>query len=342
MPHGRGRVWIGRIGGGFLLAVLVVGGYGFLHWNELSARYAAHRLRTAGTDDERSVWAAKLVAMGEAGMPEVVAVLKGEHPEWCLPTTVAIRNHLDGLTPADPRFSVCCRPLVESIPNFSPAGSEAALDLVPDFLKCADAGAVPRCRELVQAGLGGKSPETRVRAVRLALRPEVRMLTEVVPLLDDPTPEVRRAAMLAVGPPIEDGQPVIEDEALFRWLHDSDPDVRELCETSLRARGLSEEHLDLARKLSNPSPSERLRLLLDLRWPGEAVRDPGPWLERLGRDSDPAVRAGALRVAYECRVSFGAWASRIASTDPDPTVRRLAEYYRGQAQELIRTGHTGD
>ncbi len=321
-----------RIGGGVLLAVLAVGGYAALNWNDISARYAAHRLRTAGTDDDRALWAAKLVALGDAGMPEVVAVLKGEDPAWCTSTVAAIRGHLDALTPADPRFTGCCRPLVQAIPGLSPTGADAALDLVPDFLKCPDPDAVQRSKDLVKTMLVGKSADGRVRAVRLALRPDVRMTAEVAPLLDDPSPEVRRAAILAVGPPSDESP--VEDEALFRCLHDADPEVRNLCESALQARGLSPEQLTLARKLSDPEPSERLRLLLDLRWPGDAVRDPGPWLERLSRDADPAVRAGALRVAFECHVSFGAWATRLADGDPDPTVRRLAGYYRTQAAEV--------
>lgn len=339
MPHGRGRVWAVRVGLGVVLAAAAAGGYAALNWENLSARYAAHRFRTAGTDDDRNLWAAKLVALGDAGMPAVVDVLRGEDPAWCAAATAAVRDHLDAVTPADPRFAACCRPLFAAVPDLSATGADAALDLVPDFLKSADPTAADRCRALVKTGLAGPTADGKVRAVRLALRPDVGLKADVAPLLDDPAPEVRRAAMLAVGPPTDDA-PVVDDEALFRCLHDADPVVRDLCESALHARGLSDEHVALARKLTDPEPGERLRLLLDLRWPGDAVRDPGPWLERLSRDADPAVRAGAVRVAFECGVASRKWADRLADADPDLTVRRLAGYYRGQAGDIRQTGFT--
>ena len=60
--------------------------------------------------------------------------------------------------------------------------------------------------------------------------------------------------------------------------------------------------------------------------------DPEPWLERLSRDPDPAVRAGAARVAVEVaaerRLPVPVWVARLADADPDPTVRRIAGFYR--------------
>src|SRR5262249_26046743 len=94
-------------------------------------------------------------------------------------------------------------------------------------------------RELTRACLRDERAANRVQAVRLALRPELDLLESVVPLLNDPVPEVRRTAMLAVGPAEE----VIRTDALLRWLHDPDADVRKLCEKALRSRGLQEEHL---------------------------------------------------------------------------------------------------
>src|SRR5205814_375678 len=55
-------------------------------------------------------------------------------------------------------------------------------------------------REAVRAALGGESPANRLRAVQLALQPGMDLLEDVVALLGDPEPEVRRAAMLTVGP----------------------------------------------------------------------------------------------------------------------------------------------
>jgi hypothetical protein len=65
------------------------------------------------------------------------------------------------------------------------------------------------------------------------------------------------------------------------------------------------------------------------------LADPGPWLERLSHDPDPGVRAGAARVAVEVvvgrRLSVPVWVGRLADSDPDSTVRRVAGFYRAQA-----------
>jgi hypothetical protein len=117
--------------------------------------------------------------------------------------------------------------------------------------------------------------------------------------------------------------------------------VRKLCESALVARGRSADEVAFGRRLTHPDPGERLGLLLDLRWADDAVKDVGPWLERLGRDPDPAVRAGAARVAVECRVPFAGWVDKLAAEDPDPTVRRVAGYYRGLAGGVSPAGFDG-
>src|SRR5439155_4993844 len=101
------------------------------------------------------------------------------------------------------------------------------------------------CRESVRTCLNTGEPATRLQAVRLAAAPGMDLLGCVVALLGDPSPEVRRAVMLAVGPTSE----AISTDELLRWLHDPDEDVRRLCETVLRGRGLRDEHLRLGKHL---------------------------------------------------------------------------------------------
>src|SRR5205085_5919253 len=88
--------------------------------------------------------------------------------------------------------------------------------------------------------------------------------------------------------------------------------------------------------LTHADPGERLKLLLDLRYDDD-VADPEPWLERLSRDPEPAVRAGAARVAVEVavarRLPCPVWVGRVADADPHPTVRFIAAFYR--------SSHTG-
>jgi hypothetical protein len=52
------------------------------------------------------------------------------------------------------------------------------------------------------------------------------------------------------------------------------------------------------------------------------------WLGRLTADPDPAVRAGAARVAAARRADLGGRLEEMSRSDPDGTVRRIAAYYR--------------
>ena len=333
MTHGRAAVWLKRIGGIFAAIVLVIGTYAALNWSSLNAKYAAHQFRIASTTEERTAAAVKLAGYGELGCPHLIEPFRTDDATNC----AVVADLFAAMSPSDPPFAILARSFLTAIPTFSPVGAEAALPVIPQLLQCPEADSATACRELVRIGLKSPSAEGRVRAVRLAMRPEFALRTETVPLLDDTSAEVRRAAMLAIGP-MNANVPVIEDEVLFKWLHDADLEVRDLCASALATRGLDEAQVALARKLSSPSPSDRLSLLMDLRFSRDVIADPGPWLERLSRDADPAVRAGTTRVAFECRLHFAGWADRLADADPDATVRRLAGYYRGMAGSVRQTG----
>lgn len=325
--------WAKRVAVAALVAVVAVGGYGIANWSKLQAQYADRQFRAAATTDERVAAATKLAGLGPVGRSYLLAALNADDADRAAAAVTAIREQLDSVPAGDPQFSVWCKSVIEGSDRFSPSGAAAALELVPELLRSNEPDAVAHCRLIVELGLKAETPDARVRAIRLAFRPDVSLRTAVVPLLADGSPDVRRAALLAVGPPSDDA-PLADDDALFRLLHDPDADVRDLCESTLIARGATAEQVGLARKLSSPDPTERLGLVLDLSWAGDSVRDAGPWLERLSRDADPAVRIGAARVAYEARLEFVSWADRLASSDPDPTVRRLAGFYRTQAAEL--------
>jgi hypothetical protein len=178
-------------------------------------------------------------------------------------------------------------------------------------------------RELVQACLHDGEPHNQVRAVRLAQRAEIHLLDQVVPLLRDPAPEVRRAALLAVG----DAPAVVTTDDLLQWLHDPDAEVRRLCEEALRlARHLPEKHLRLGRLLTDPRAAVRLEVLECLR--RDPDLEPGIWLRRLSHDPAAAVRAAAVReVARQDLAPLGDRLEQMAQNDPSPTVRQLARYY---------------
>jgi HEAT repeat protein len=189
-----------------------------------------------------------------------------------------------------------------------------------------------KCRTVISAGLAMPGCEERLVAVRLAMHPSVKMRADLVPLLNAPEAEIRRAALFAVGSATDD-EVVIGDEDLFHWLHDADTGVRAVCRDTLASRGRTETEISLARRLSHPDAAERLKLLLDLRYDDE-VSDPEPWLERLSRDAEPGVRAGAARVAVEVaadrQLPTPVWVGRLADSDSSSTVRRVASYYRAQ------------
>jgi predicted NUDIX family NTP pyrophosphohydrolase len=187
-----------------------------------------------------------------------------------------------------------------------------------------------KVREVARAGLRSPTAEVRLKAVRLCLQPGVEMLDQVVGLLRDPSAEVRRAAVLAVGP----ADQVARDDMLLPGLHDADEEVRKLTEVALTGRGLSPAQLDLARLLTHPAPSERLHVLDRIRdmlegGPGEL--DPGAWLRRLSHDPSPAVRAAALRMmTQQSVIDLGDRVDQMARGDPSPTVTQLARYYQGR------------
>jgi hypothetical protein len=144
----------------------------------------------------------------------------------------------------------------------------------------------------------------------------------VVPLLRDSRAEVRRAALLAVGL----AEQVIADDDLLPLLHDADADVRRLCETALRGRGLPEAHLRLARLISAPGPEDRLQVLRHLQ--GTEDLDPGVWLRRLSQDPDAAVRFAAMAAASsDGQVDLSDRLREMRDRDPSPTVRQWAPYF---------------
>jgi HEAT repeat protein len=177
-------------------------------------------------------------------------------------------------------------------------------------------------RRLVTACLSDKQTNCRMRALQLARRPEMGLVNEVVGLLNDPEPELRRSAMLIVGP-IESA---ITTDSLLHWLHDPDIEVRGLCEKALRARGLQDAHLLLGRTMTDSRPGTRLQVIELLKRADDL--EPGVWLRRLSHDPSAAVRAAAVRAAAE--QSLAQLADRLeqmSQNDPCATVRQLAQFY---------------
>src|SRR5262245_38499591 len=174
----------------------------------------------------------------------------------------------------------------------------------------------------VDRGVQHPSVDIRLRAIQVSMQPDVQHLEPLRPLLHDPAPEVRQAALLALGGATE----IVSDDELLHLLHDPDSEVKRLCRTALRGRGLRETDVQLGRLFASPQPADRLQLLSLLHDDGEL--DVSTWLQRLSRDPCPAVRAAAARAAGEQHVfALRERLGEMAAADPDLTVRPIADYH---------------
>jgi HEAT repeat protein len=330
MAHGRG--WK-RAALGLGLLAAAAGTWGWVNRADLGVRYAARQLARATTDEARVAWAARLLDHGDAATGSVVGFVTAGTPEVRAAVVPVVEKQLTDRPDGDSSAAALAEALLDGYAACDAGGQDAVVSLLPALLKRTGPTGAARCKAVTAAGLKLPSPPARLSAIRAAMHPLVKLRAEVVPLLAAAEPEVRRAALFAVGPATDD-EPVIGDEELFRWLHDPDAGVRRVCQDALASRGRTDADVRLGRRLTNPDPAERLDLLIDLR-SDDDVPDPEPWLERLARDANPGVRAGAARVAAEVaserRQVLPPWVARLADADPEPTVRRIAGYYRTSA-----------
>jgi hypothetical protein len=226
--------------------------------------------------------------------------------------------------PAPNLLLACAHLLSAAASGADPRVQGAALELCtrlvthPQGAETLSAG-----REVVRTALQSASPAVRLRAVMTSQHRGMDLLEPVAGLLNDPVVEVRRAALVVVGPATE----VVLDETLLPCLRDPDPGVRKLAELVLtNDRGLKREHLELGRLLNDPSPTMRLRILGYLHTIHDI--DPGVWLRRLSHDPAPSVRAAAVRVmSQQTLVDLTDRIDQMAQGDPSPTVSSLAAYW---------------
>jgi HEAT repeat protein len=190
------------------------------------------------------------------------------------------------------------------------------------------------CRELALTAFLEEEPATRVAGLRLFVHPSLRdereLTKRALPLLADGAPEVRRAALVALGARAD----VLSEEDLLPLLHDPDAEVRRLCELALRGRGLQDSHVLLARLISDANPVVRLQVLHELR--GAQDVDAGVWLRRLSQDPSSAVRAAAIRAAAEQKTDLGIRLVEMQREDASATVRELAAHYIGMRRDSGR------
>jgi HEAT repeat protein len=355
----------GKKGLTVLALLLVLAAVAWINRTPLLSWYYLRGLAAAGEED-RASWAECVAGLDEAALPELFEFLERPEPGTCANAEAALACLGRRWGNSDVRSLRLLEQLAERFARFSVPGREAVLELAIVTLRpgegqpppaepgiallnaaapAAEQGVRSRAlalaetlagraagrwpdlyRDLVRKGLAADDADGRVRAARLTLQPPLRndasLLASVVPLLRDARPEVRRAALLAVGL----AEQTIREDDLLPLLHDSDADVRRLCEAALRGRGLQESHLRLARLISNPEPSARLQVLRHLHEAEDL--EPGVWLRRLSHDPDWAVRVAAMRAAAENpQVDLSDRLRAMRDSDPSETVRQLAAYY---------------
>ena len=166
-----------------------------------------------------------------------------------------------GAPPASGLVPACARLLTEAAESNDAGTQQAALELAGVLVRQPQEGEALRpARELARAGLKSEAPANRLRAVQLTLHPGMDLLESVVGLLRDPAVEVRRAAILAVGP----ADQVVRDEGLLPSLHDPDAEVRRLTEEALRGRGLQPIHSSWAG--CSPTPTRGCACASSTTW----------------------------------------------------------------------------
>lgn len=239
----------------------------------------------------------RLAGLGEYVSPRLVEMLRLEAPA-CRNAGTVLARMLERWPRDDARAAEVTRLLAEGYAARSPAGRQVSIELADMIVSRGDQP--DGARALIRAGLA------------------------------DGDATVRRAALLAAG----EARATLADEDLLVGLHDTDADVRELCESTLRQRGLGDKEIRLARLISDPAPLKRLEVI---RWlPADTELNAQAWLQRLSRDSSPAVRAAAVRTAQDpesgLRADLSERVREMAQNDPDGTVRQIAEYLMRQAK----------
>ena len=352
-----------RWGIGLLAVAILAAVGGWFARDTIIGWYYLERLSRASEQD-RGDWAECVARLDSAALPGLVRRFSDQDARGCANSQAGVAAVLARWPAEDPRRARLAVQLAEGFSRNSPAGQQRVLELFADWLQVAQSGAEVRdcavrlvpfagrspdkdvrgaglalcgslvkeerrpdvvacCRELVRRGIQDSEADNRALAARLAALTQINLLPEVAPLLDDVSPAVRQVAMLVVGPAPE----AISTDDLLRSLHDTNEDVRRLCEAALRDwRGLRHEDIALGRLISDPKPGVRLQVLENL---GRA-RDlePGVWLRRLSHDPVAAVRAAAIRSAgEEMQIDLSDRIRQMAQNDPSPTVRQLAQFY---------------
>jgi HEAT repeat protein len=347
---------------GLVLVLLGGSAVAWMERASLRSWWVLRGLKRAG-DSDRALWISRVADLGESSVEGLLACLDCPEERARRNAACALNHLAQSWGAADPRTADLAGKLARGYGRLCPEGQACLLEGMAGWLgdDCPSPAFVSACsrllsesaagpdealsgalelavallrrpqtsealrsaRETARAGLRSPTASNRLRAVRLGLLPGVDLLDEIAALLRDPDVQVRRAAVLAVGP----AEQVVRDEGLLLCLHDHDAEVRRLTEEALKGRGLQPDHLRLGKLLTHPTATQRLRVL-DYLADENFKFDTGLWLRRLSHDPSPAVRAAALRMmSQQTHIDLSDRLDQMASSDPSPTVAQLARFY---------------
>jgi hypothetical protein len=303
-------------------AVLLVGVAGWIWRGDLQARYYSYKLIHAA-DGDADAWVDQAGAWGDRVPDRMIDCLTANEPTACSRAGAALMKF-------DPAAMV--GRLADQFSRLSPAGQQAALDCVATIMADHKADVSANCRRIVRPALQSTDAKVRLRGAALAQQPEIGQTELLIPLLKDPSAEVRRAVVVAVGP----SRDLLADDDLLSWLNDPDAGVRRMTEAALKSRGLRAADVHLGRLLTDPRPTARLELLVELS--SNTELDITAWLKRLSDDPSPAVRAATARLAEERHVfQLTDRLAEMARSDPDMTVRQAVSFHLGRLQSAVRS-----
>jgi HEAT repeat protein len=321
------------------------------------AWYYLRGLRHASESD-RDLWIGRVNSLGDDAVPRLVDFLQEDNPALCEKARLALAELCNNRNGND---ALVLGQVSRGFDRLSFAGQQAAFSLfaarlrvdasaamIESALRPMQTGAQSSCkdvrasaydllivlvrrdenkehfslyRELVRRGIKEEDPLLRARAVCTAAVGEIGLQDRVTPLLRDPAAEVRRAAVLALGP----ASTVMHDDDLLPWLNDPDPEVCRLCELALEGRGIPRDGIRLGRMVTHSDIAVRLHAIHELLH--QCERDPTQWFRRLSHDSAPSVRIAAIRAACRVHVDLRDRLEEMVQGDESQTVRQLAAYY---------------
>lgn len=151
---------------------------------------------------------------------------------------------------------------------------------------------------------------------------------KLISAIEDKSSAVRKAALVALAGADASADSLRSEQKiqLMSFLNDPDADVRDAASRLLRASGVSEPVLRLAKLVKHPSPDERVKVVEQAFLVQEI--DPARWVLELAGDPSPRVRVAVARVASTSdHPALRKALASMADADPDPLVRDMCKQF---------------